>query len=68
VIDWKAADEASGPIDAAETWLLLATADNPHGIGPLADRFLEVVLSHVDREAARRRLSQTVEHRRHDPT
>ena len=67
VIDWEAADEAAGPTDVAETWLLLATADIPEAIRPLADKFLEAFLSHVDREAARRALWRAVEHRRHDP-
>jgi tRNA A-37 threonylcarbamoyl transferase component Bud32 len=67
VIDWEAADEATGPTDVAETWLLLATADIPEAIRPLADRFLEAFLGHVDREEARRALSRAIEHRRHDP-
>jgi tRNA A-37 threonylcarbamoyl transferase component Bud32 len=67
VIDWESADEAGGPTDVAETWLLLATADIPEAIRPLADRFLEAFLSHVDRGAARRALSQAIEHRRYDP-
>jgi tRNA A-37 threonylcarbamoyl transferase component Bud32 len=67
VIDWESADEASAATDVAETWLLLATADIPEALRPLADRFLEAFLRHVDREAARRELSQAVAHRRNDP-
>jgi len=58
---------ASTRTEVIEQLMPLATADIPEAIRPLADRFLEAFLSHVDREAARGALSRAVEHRRHDP-
>jgi Ser/Thr protein kinase RdoA (MazF antagonist) len=67
VIDWTNARRGAAGIDAANTWLLMATADVPAELAGAVQEFLDVFLDRVGRETVAPYLGIALECQRRDP-